>query len=657
MANDIEFILKLKDMVSGGMNAISSTATQAFKNVNAGLDASKKKMDVLPRSIAGINKELDKLKQVRELSVSARQVKDANKEIAKLQSDLDKLEGNKGGGGSALMRRFGVAAVGAGMMAFGGQSVQAAMNYGATNKSFEVLTGSAQKGRDLAGSLNSLQQTTILGPEVFAAAQTMMGFGVETEKVVKVQKQLGDVSMGNKDKFESLALVYSQTQATGRLMGQDLLQYINAGFNPLTVMSERWQEFGLKSKKSVGELKDMMEKGQISSAAVAKAFELATSSGGKFNNMMNQIGETSYGKMQIMEGAWENMKINIGNALMPIADSAMQAGSKLMDFLNISKTVPETLIAERAEINALVGAIGNLNMGNSTRTALIQQLITKYPDLFKNLDAEKVSNIELLKSINDINAAYDKKIAYAANDLVIDNTTKELKDAYERYNKYGHLIELNKNGEYATERKTRSVADAINAAKWTNTRQEYYKGEHNVAKGDIDRLTTVLNKKTEIKQWNEAADLIKKAHDLYVAPISERQATFGKDRNREVAFDKIAGSIQQLANGQWKIYGGQAGGWQNYLKKLMGMLPADNAAATALITYPTKKGKAAGGGGDSRADGIIGGGGKNVIINMRQFMENLNIYSQNLTEGIEEMENKVLDGLGRVLESANAIKN
>jgi hypothetical protein len=432
-------------------------------------------------------------------------------------------------------------------------------------------------------------------------------------------------------------------------------------------MSERWQDFGLKSKKSVGELKEMMEKGQISSAAVAKAFELATDKGGKFNNMMGQIGETSYGKMQILQGQWENIKIQAGNALMPIWENAMKAASGVLDFLNVSKTVPATLQAERGEVNALVGVIGTLNMGNTTRAALIGQLITKYPDLFKNIDVEKIKNSELLAMLNDINSAYDKRIGYATNDLIIGNATRDLKAAKDEYTKFETLKELNKRGETGAENQLlgtdawKVADDLIN--KWqhlnfssaTTTLQGYYGHAANDAKGKMDEQKRLLTNETNIKQWKEAADLIQDARNLYTAPTAQRKAVFGGDKNREAAFDKIAGSIQQLANGQWKIYGGQAGGWQNYLKKLMGQLPADNAAAAALITDPTKKGK--GTGGDSRADGIIGGGGKNVIINMHQFMENLIINAKNVDEGVEEMEYKVLDGLGRVLESANAIKN
>ena len=80
-------------------------------------------------------------------------------------------------------------------------------------------------------------------------------------------KQIGDISMGNAERFNSLALAFAQMSATGRLMGQELLQMVNAGFNPLKTMSET-------TGKSMETLKDEMSKGAISADMVAKALRM-----------------------------------------------------------------------------------------------------------------------------------------------------------------------------------------------------------------------------------------------------------------------------------------------------------------------------------------------------------------------------------------------
>lgn len=89
------------------------------------------------------------------------------------------------------------------------------------------------------------------------AQRTMMSFGIEGEKAFKTLKQIGDIAMGDKQKMQSLALAFAQMSSTGKLTGQDLMQMVNAGFNPL-------QEISKKTGKSVAELKKEMERGAIS---------------------------------------------------------------------------------------------------------------------------------------------------------------------------------------------------------------------------------------------------------------------------------------------------------------------------------------------------------------------------------------------------------
>ena len=66
-----------------------------------------------------------------------------------------------------------------------------------------------------------------------------MSFGLQSEKVVPTLKMLGDIAGADQNKLNGLALVFGQIQSTGRLMGQDLLQLINQGFNPLTEISKQ----------------------------------------------------------------------------------------------------------------------------------------------------------------------------------------------------------------------------------------------------------------------------------------------------------------------------------------------------------------------------------------------------------------------------------
>ena len=136
--------------------------------------------------------------------------------------------------------------------------------------SFDTLIGNKDKAAAFFAELKDFAvKTPLLLNDLAKGGQLLLGFGVDLDKVMPTLKQIGDISMGNADRFNSLTLAFAQMSATGKLMGQDLLQMVNAGFNPLKTMSET-------TGKSMETLKDEMSKGAISADMVAKAFEDAT---------------------------------------------------------------------------------------------------------------------------------------------------------------------------------------------------------------------------------------------------------------------------------------------------------------------------------------------------------------------------------------------
>lgn len=141
--------------------------------------------------------------------------------------------------------------------------------------------------------------------DLIEAEQTMLGFNVATDKTIGYLKALSDVSMGNADRFRSLTLAFSQVQSAEKLMGQDLLQMINAGFNPLQQISER-------TGRSLAQLKEEMADGAITADMVAQAFIDATSEGGKFYNMSANASKMIEGRLSMMEDALDTALNKIG---------------------------------------------------------------------------------------------------------------------------------------------------------------------------------------------------------------------------------------------------------------------------------------------------------------------------------------------------------
>ena len=166
--------------------------------------------------------------------------------------------------------------------------------------------GSKEKADQMMESFKQMAATTPIDLETLSSStQTMLGFGVSAETAGKMMRVLGDISGGNTQKFQSLSLAFSQMSSAGRLMGQDLLQMINAGFNPLTEMSRQ-------TGKSIAELKEEMSKGAISSQQVTEAFISATEEGGRFHGMLKAQSQGLAGSFAKLKGAMNGMYNELG---------------------------------------------------------------------------------------------------------------------------------------------------------------------------------------------------------------------------------------------------------------------------------------------------------------------------------------------------------
>jgi tape measure domain-containing protein len=312
MSNLVEFIVKIRDMASSPMMKIANTGNSSFTKLEQVLNKVTGKMGNLKMSIKDIDKKLSDLSKSREISLDGRQIRRINREMGDLEKKRNRLtNGNGSAGGIGGLIKQGIAIAGIGSIAAMGMGLmKGGMEREMNTKSFEVLAGK-KAGGQLAGNVTKFASDTIYGNEVFDNAKTMLGFGIDVKNIMPAMRMIGDVAMGSADKMKSLTLAFSQSSSTGRLMGQDLLQFVNAGFNPLFEISKMTGE-------SMATLNDKMEKGQIPFSMVAKAFEHATGKGGKFHDMMNQLAQTPTGKWNAFTGNLSTMAATLGQSLLPV---------------------------------------------------------------------------------------------------------------------------------------------------------------------------------------------------------------------------------------------------------------------------------------------------------------------------------------------------
>jgi tape measure domain-containing protein len=182
-----------------------------------------------------------------------------------------------------------------------------------------TMLGSGEKAKKLTSDLVTFAKATPFEIQgIFDTTKQLLAYGVAADDVIPTMNMLGNIAAGVGVDMQRLALAFGQVKTTGHLMGQDLNQFTQAGVPLLAALA---QTLG----KSEAEILKLKESGSISFAAVKTALEGMTQEGGKFYNLMQNQSKTFLGTVSNMSDSFYQVKIAIGDALLPVAKEAVNS--------------------------------------------------------------------------------------------------------------------------------------------------------------------------------------------------------------------------------------------------------------------------------------------------------------------------------------------
>ena len=211
---------------------------------------------------------------------------------------------------------------------------------------FTTMLGGAEAARRMLQDLSDFAANTpfeLTG--VRETAKQLLAYNIEAHKIIPTLKALGDVSAGLSVPIQQVAFAYGQVKSAGRLLGQDLRQFTNAG---VPIIAELAKNLGVAESK----IKDMVSAGKIWFADVEKAFQTMSSEWGKFANLMEKQSDT-------MMGAWSNLQDSIdslGEAIWSLFTG--EAGGLFKWMASIVEAVKDWAVAHPALTKALVTFVG-----------------------------------------------------------------------------------------------------------------------------------------------------------------------------------------------------------------------------------------------------------------------------------------------------------
>lgn len=309
---------------------------------------------------------------------------------------------------------------GAGVLkALGSEMIRVRGEFQSMQTSIETMVG-----KDMAGQLiPQIKELAKISPltmsDMVGAEKMMLGFNIQAEDTIKYLKAISDISMGESSKFNSLTLAFSQMSAAGKLMGQDLNQMINAGFNPLQIISE-------KTGKSIATLKDEMSKGAVSTEMVQQAFIDATSAGGKFYNMSENASKTINGQLSMMQDALDSVFNELGiKSESVIMDGIQMTTSLIQNYETVGKVLAG-LVVTYGTYRTAVMLVTAAENGHSAATMVMRGRILLAQKAQALLNATMLKNPYVLLATVAIGAA--------SAIWALSKRTTEAQEVQERYN-------------------------------------------------------------------------------------------------------------------------------------------------------------------------------------------------------------------------------
>lgn len=180
-----------------------------------------------------------------------------------------------------------------------GKVVQSGVDYNASMESyltnFKVMLGNEELAAAKLSELRKMAASTPFAlSDLTEGTQTLLQFGIAADDTTGVLKQLGDISLGNADKLQTLVRAYGKMSSAQKVTLENVNMMIDAGFNPLNQICDATGE-------SMSDLYKRISDGRVSFEELQYAVKAATSEGGQFYNGMLEASQTFSGRMSTLK--------------------------------------------------------------------------------------------------------------------------------------------------------------------------------------------------------------------------------------------------------------------------------------------------------------------------------------------------------------------
>ena len=282
------------------------------------------------KSIAEMKKAIKYLIEMRDSLDKAalgedefeRQIKEANKELERQNSEISRLSGKTkelqdkqndltavaGKLQGALATVFSIRAI----KGYVDQIMRVRGEFEIQNRSLQALLKNKAEANELWDKTVKLAvKSPFQVKELVTYTKQLAAYRVESDKLYDTTKMLADISAGLGVDMQRLILAYGQVKAANYLRGTELRQFSEAGINILDDLAKYYSAVE-GTAVGVAEVFERVSKRMVTFKDVERVLKNATSAGGMFYQMQEIQAETLKGKMRNLKDQMDLMLNDIG---------------------------------------------------------------------------------------------------------------------------------------------------------------------------------------------------------------------------------------------------------------------------------------------------------------------------------------------------------
>ncbi|VEI53840.1 tape measure protein [Capnocytophaga sputigena] len=424
--------------------------------------------------------------------------------------------------------------------------------------SFGTMLKSKEKANALMAQMTDLAAKTPFGlEEVSEGAKKLLAFQVPAEEVTETLRRMGDVASGLGVPMGQLIHVYGQVKAQGKLMTNDLYQFMNAG---IPIIAELSKVVG----KSETEIKDMVSAGKIGFTEIQAVIKNMTNEGGLFYNLMAEQSKSLGGQISNLKDNFDQMLNEIGKSSEGLVSGAIKGVSFLVEnYETIGKLIAGLIVSYGTYRAALIATAAVQQVVAARTAGMTVAEMAHYTWLVLVEKAQKLLNLTILANPYALAAAALVGLAVALWSL--KDSTDANAEATERHNQLrkeqANIIDDEKN------RISGLISTIQDETKSWNERNKAFLALRNSTDGVLNKYSTLnqmlremsqvlkdINGRYETMNEKMSRDAVKKTNDLIkskeeqIKKLEEEiKQTASSDRRTALRMDiaSIRRSIEQ----------------------------------------------------------------------------------------------------------------